>query len=51
MIIRVKKKTLWFPQVFEDEGGLAGCEMTLTRMIPNMCKTIIKFIIPFYPST
>ena len=50
MIIRVKKKTLWFPQVFEDERGLTGGEVTLSFSVASLNESFMQFLVVLYPS-
>ena len=50
MIIRVKKKTLWFPQVFEDERGLAGSEVVLHLVVATFFKSIAEIRIILNPA-
>jgi len=43
-------KILWFPQVFEDERGLAGGEVMLARMITSFLQLLAQVMVVSYPS-
>ena len=40
-----------FPQVFEDEGGLAGGEVALVRMVAQLHEICFEAFVVVYPST
>ena len=50
MIIHVKKKTLRFAKIFEDEGGLAGGIVMLHLVVATFFKSIAEIRIILNPA-
>ena len=44
-------KNLWLPQVFEDEGGLAGGIVMLAWIIASLCELSLQFLVACNPTT